>query len=83
MTNTARELDMAATILSYLEEHPQASDTLEGIAGWWIMRQRVWVEVESLKKVLHGLAERGLLDECGDKDNPRYRLKSTGELHEP
>ncbi len=67
---------MAAEILSYLKEHPEASDTFEGIAEWWIMRQRVRVEVETLKKVLCQLTEGGLLEEFGKKDNPQYRLKA-------
>jgi hypothetical protein len=70
---------MARLILSYLEEHPQASDTLEGIAEWWIMRQQIRVEIECLKKVLQDLAERGLLIASGEQDNPRYRLGTRGE----
>jgi hypothetical protein len=70
------EREMAEAILSYLTEHPEASDTLEGIAEWWIMRQRVRVEVVTLKRVLCHLTDGGLLEEFGKKDDPQYRLKA-------
>jgi len=28
-------------ILEYLRKHPEASDTLEGIAEWWLLNQRI------------------------------------------
>ncbi len=71
-----REEDVADVILGYLTEHPQASDTLKGIAEWWIMRQQVRVEVDTLKKVLRQLTENGVLEEMGKGDNRRYRLKA-------
>lgn len=76
MSKTGSEQEMAEAILSYLKEHPEASDTLEGIAEWWIMRQRVRVEVDTLKRVLCQLTEGGLLEELGEKENPQYRLKA-------
>jgi len=73
---------MAEAILKYLAEHPQASDTLEGIAEWWIMRQQIKVEINKLKKVLQRLTERGLLEKIGEDDKALYRLKDrTGESH--
>lgn len=63
-------------MLGYLSEHPQASDTLQGIAEWWITREQVKVDVEILRKVLRGLAEQGLLEESGAGEQKRYRLKN-------
>jgi hypothetical protein len=76
-----REDDVADVILDYLTEHPQASDTFKGIAEWWIMRQRVRVEVNLLKKVLHQLTGSGVLEVSGEGDNRRYRLKA--DVHGP
>ena len=67
--------EMAEYILGYLSEHPQAMDTTEGIAQWWIMRQQVRVNVTKLTRVLKGLAEKGLLEEFGVGEERRYRLK--------
>ncbi len=70
------EKEMGEAIFEYLAEHPQASDTQEGIAEWWIMRQRIRVEVTKLAKVLRHLAECSLLEKSEEGDNPRYRLKA-------
>lgn len=68
------ENDVAEAVLGYLAEHPDSSDTLEGIAEWWIMRQQVRVDVTTLAKVLRQLAESCLLEKIEEGDNPRYRL---------
>lgn len=76
MTNPSPEQEMADAVLGYLAEHPEASDTLEGIAEWWLMRQRVRVEVDTLKRVLRYLTNSGQLEELGKATNPQYRLKA-------
>jgi hypothetical protein len=74
-----REEEMADAIVGYLVEHPHASDTLRGIAEWWIIRQQVRTEVNTLKKVLRQLTESGVLEEIGEGDIPRYRLKARAD----
>lgn len=69
------EDEVAADILGYLAEHPQAMDTLEGIAEWWLMRRHIRMNVTMLAQVLRRLTERGVLEELGTPENPRYRLK--------
>src|SRR5436309_2657774 len=32
---------LATEILQYLSRNPSACDTLRGVAGWWILRQRI------------------------------------------
>jgi DNA-binding Lrp family transcriptional regulator len=51
-------------------------DTLEGIAEWWIMRQRIRVDVDRLLRALEHLTERGILERIGAIENPRYRLRA-------
>jgi len=75
--------EMAQAILAYLAEHPQAMDSVEGIAQWWIMRQQIRVNVKTLARVLRGLAERGLLEELGDEGQRRYRLKAEPKRRPP
>lgn len=72
-----REEEMADAVLGYLAEHPRASDTFEGIAEWWIMRHRVRVEVNTLKRILRQLTSSGLLERSGGGDKARYHLKAT------
>ena len=78
------EEKLAEAILKYLAEHPQASDTLEGIAEWWIMRQQIRVEAISAARALRQLTESGLLEEIGEGENPRrYRLKAMEQFRDP
>lgn len=70
-----REAKLTQAIKDYLAEHPMAMDTVEGIAEWWIMRRQVRVDVETLTKVLHQLAEQGLLEEISAGGQVRYRLR--------
>jgi len=77
-----REEELLEIVLGYLAEHPDASDTLEGIAEWWIMRQQTRVEIAKLAKVLQRLAESDLLEKVEDGGSLRYRLKvKKGEQH--
>ncbi len=71
-----REAAVAEAILAYLDEHPQAMDTLEGIAEWWLLRQRVREEVGRGARVLRRLADDGLLEEVGTGPACRYRLSA-------
>jgi hypothetical protein len=69
------EKEVAEAILDYLNEHPHAMDTLEGIAGWWVQRQQTVVRVTMLVKVLRRLTDIGLLEELDAGDTRRYRLR--------
>jgi hypothetical protein len=70
-----REREMSEAVRSYLAEHPGAMDTLEGIAGWWLMRQRIRVDVERLDRVLRRLVEAGVLEMVGPDESPSFRLR--------
>ncbi len=69
------EEEVAEAIVEYLNEHPDAMDTLNGIAEWWLMRQQVRVAVTTLARALSRLTGIGVLEELGTDDNRRYRLK--------
>lgn len=74
------EEEMADAIFGYLAEHPHASDTMEGIAEWWIMRHQIRVEVDTLKRILRQLTSSGLLEKTGVGDKARYHLKAKGDM---
>jgi hypothetical protein len=61
--------------MTYLAEHPEAMDTIEGIAEWWLMRQRIRVSLDALSRVLGRLTHDGLLEKIGEGENACYRLK--------
>ena len=67
---------MAESLLAYLHEHPQAMDTLAGIAEWWLLRQEVHVVVQRVARVLRRLCDEGLLEAIGSGEQRRYRLRA-------
>ncbi len=69
------DAEIEEAILGYLAEHPQAMDSAEGIAQWWIMRQQIRVTATTVTRVVGRLAEKGLLEGFGDGAQRRYRLK--------
>jgi DNA-binding PadR family transcriptional regulator len=69
---------VAGEIVRYLAEHPHAMDSLTGIAEWWLMRQRVRDEVQTLERVLQRLVDRGVLEALVTRDDVCYRLTRRG-----
>jgi hypothetical protein len=71
-TQAEKETDMARAILRYLQGHPDAKDTLEGIAQWWLLKEwteRKYYQVESS---LSDLVSRGLVIERRREGMPPY-----------
>ena len=68
------ERALGELVLGYLEEHPRATETLDGIAEWWIERRRIRVDVEALDRALTRLTESGALEVVGAGPTRRYRL---------
>jgi hypothetical protein len=69
------EAELSRAILLYLEEHPQAQDTLEGIASFWVMRQKVREDVEAVAIVLSKLTKSGQLEEIRQGQSLQYRRR--------
>ena len=57
----ARLSKVAREILSYLERNPDAGDTLEGVARWWLLQQRIHTAVEEVQRGLDQLVKLGLV----------------------
>jgi hypothetical protein len=66
--------DLARLVMGYLREHPDAADTLSGVAEWWVVRQQIRVDLEDLGRALDLLVERGVIEVTGRGPNRRYRL---------
>ncbi len=67
----------AREIEQYLMAHPRAADSLEGIAIWWIGRQRIHEELAIVRAALAELVQAGIIDPSPGqgRDGPFYRLK--------
>ncbi len=50
---------LAARLLSYLEKNLEAGDTLEGIAGWWLVQERIEHVVDEVADALETLVAEG------------------------
>ncbi len=55
-------MGLTGEILAYLSEHPDAADTPEGIAVWWMKRQRYEASVNLVTLALDELERRGSVD---------------------
>ena len=53
---------IAEEIRGYLEKHPNSIDTLDGVANWWLLRQRYESAVEKVKIALEYLINIGVLE---------------------
>jgi hypothetical protein len=62
MTVDDRTEEIAVQVARYLRVHPDASDTVDGIARWWLARQRFDDAREMVLAALERLVERGLVE---------------------
>jgi hypothetical protein len=66
MTTSDDEVDRA--VLAYLEAHPSAADTLEGIVAWWLEQRRIRYGVEIVSGALERLISSGAVEELQRRD---------------
>lgn len=52
---------LAEEIAAYLRERGQVADTLEGIARWWILRQRLHEGQRKVEQAMDYLCAQGLV----------------------
>ena len=54
--------ETATAIERYLGSRPQAAETVEGIARWWLARQRYDDAVDVIERALDLLVQRGVVE---------------------
>lgn len=57
----ARLREVETAVLAYLQKHPEAADTLDGIVSWWLPQQRYETDRERIERVLSELVTHGKL----------------------
>jgi hypothetical protein len=62
-------------LLAYMESHPRAADSLEGIVEWWMLERDIRRRTEEVRRTLAELVRHGLVEEIGDGSSIRYRRK--------
>jgi hypothetical protein len=76
--------DLAQQILAYLLAHPNAEDTVAGVAEWWLFQQRIMMSIEDVKTALCWLVSAGyVVEQSGAGIHLRYRinLDKYDEIH--
>ena len=67
---------LRALVLAYLDDHPTAMDTIDGIAEWWVLRQQIDIEVRRVSRVLALLVSEGVLEEVTQSGVRFYRRRA-------
>ena len=49
------DLEIAQIILKYLKKHPEARDTIQGIAEWWLLNEKIEQTLEKVQNALEYL----------------------------
>lgn len=66
---------VARAILDYFAKHPDAQDTLSGIAHWWLTDEKVKTRTVTIKEALDDLIVDGfVLAQRGKDSQIRYRV---------
>ena len=74
---SAEDRLVAHAILRYLLCHPGAGDTQEGIASWWLRKQRIEEEVPRVIRALEFLETCGLIVQRTGPDRlPHFRVNT-------
>ena len=69
---------IAKLIESYINRHPNASDSMEGIAKWWIPRMQEYTQTERVLLALDILISKNVLKRIKDV-NGQVNYKSSNE----
>jgi Fe2+ or Zn2+ uptake regulation protein len=56
-------------ILDYLDKHPGAADTVEGVCSWWLMSSDLPVCLDTVERVLDSLEQEELIMTRHAEDN--------------
>lgn len=73
-------LRIGSAILGYLESHPEAGDTEEHIARWWLAAQRVEPRQDQTGRALAWLDRNGFIERLELPDRRvLYRLRRGAE----
>ena len=67
---TQRNAETKKAILNHLAKYPQSKGTLDSIAEWWILEQRIDQYVANVQAALSELVEEGMVVEQRRPDHP-------------
>jgi hypothetical protein len=72
--------ELARQILRYLQEHPRAEDTIEGITVWWVSERAIKQWLPHVRKSLTALVSRGYIEKHTAADGRVFYRLSRSRL---
>jgi hypothetical protein len=80
MPGAAADPEITKQVLSYFLHNPQAADTLEGIARWRLLEERLQRSLRQTDEAVRWLVEKGYLQEIAPAGSVKlYRLNPEHE----
>jgi hypothetical protein len=73
---------IADDVLGYLLRYPEAQDTVEGIAEWWLAEQHAMRTLTAVRRAVADLEARGFVVRtslAGAQQPPRFQLNPARE----
>lgn len=58
----ARYSEIQAEVLGYLDEHPTAADSIEGIRQWWVMQRMAEYSLGRIQEAVNELEDARLIE---------------------
>ena len=78
----SREEEIALLILRYLEDHPQAKDTIEGISQWWLAREGSRYTRAEVQRAVTRLLDEDLIVTTQPQGSPHCYAANPQKLEE-
>ena len=76
--------EIQSEILMYLEEHPDAADTIEGVRQWWLFQRMAAYSRDKVLVALDRLRNEGLIEAVTLSDGQKvFSLPESGRRREP
>lgn len=60
-SGSSENAEIEDAVIRYLRNHPNAADTVDGIANWWLPQQRYETACAQIRQVLVHLVEVGVV----------------------
>ena len=72
--------DVAAALRRYLDAHPEACDTLQWIAAWWLPPRHAWLAPDVVRDAVEQLVAAGHMQASRGPDGQTVYRAATATL---
>ncbi|MCG8604537.1 hypothetical protein MJD09_05985 [bacterium] len=71
---TSNAIIVAKRVLRFLQSNPGAKETLDGIAEWWLMQERITEAVNQVSEAVAWLVAKGYLERKNSGTRAIYKI---------